>query len=76
MMALRKLQHYFQSYNIIVPSSQPLRDIIRNRVATSRIWKCVAKLNDFVIDFVHRSSIHSQALTYFIAIWIVFCDGS
>jgi hypothetical protein len=34
LMASRKLRHYFQSYHIIVPSSQPLKDIIRNREAT------------------------------------------
>jgi hypothetical protein len=35
LMDSRKLQHYFQSHNIIVPSSQPLKDIIRNREASS-----------------------------------------
>jgi hypothetical protein len=30
LMASRKLRHYFQAYNIIVPSSQPLKDIMRN----------------------------------------------
>jgi hypothetical protein len=34
LMASRKLQHYFQTYHIIVPSSQPLKDIMRNREAT------------------------------------------
>jgi hypothetical protein len=34
LMASRKLRHYFQSYHIIIPSSQPLKDIIRNREAT------------------------------------------
>jgi hypothetical protein len=34
LMASRKLQHYFQAYHIIVPSSQPLKDIMRNREAT------------------------------------------
>jgi hypothetical protein len=34
LIASRKLRHYFQSYHIIVPSSQPLKDIIRNREAT------------------------------------------
>jgi hypothetical protein len=37
LMASRKLQHYFQAYHIIVPSSQPLKDIMRNREATRRI---------------------------------------
>jgi hypothetical protein len=92
LMASRKLQHYFQSYHIIVPSSQPLKDIIRNREATGRVGKWAAELNEFTIDFVHRSSIQSQALEDFIVnwtlgaheeghviddeAWIVFCDGS
>jgi hypothetical protein len=92
LMASRKLRHYFQAYHIIVPSSQPLKDIMRNREATGRIGKWAAELNEFSIDYVHRSSIQSQALADFIAdwtpgaqeeetnkdaeAWIVFCDGS
>jgi ribonuclease HI len=91
-MASRKLRHYFQAYHIIVPSSQPLKDIMRNREATWRIGKWAAKLNEFTIDNVHRSSIQSQALADFIAYWTPgaqgeegikdaeaktkFCDGS
>jgi ribonuclease HI len=92
LMASRKLRHYFQAYHIIVPSSQPLKDIMRNIEATGRIGKWVAELNEFGIDYVHRSSIQSQALADFIAdltlvaqeeetnkdveAWTVFCDGS
>jgi ribonuclease HI len=92
LMASRKLRHYFQSYHIIVPSSQPLKDIIRNREATRKVGKWVVELNEFTIGFVHRSSIQSQALADFIAdwtpgahekgciidteAWTVFCDGS
>jgi hypothetical protein len=67
LMASRKLQHYFQAYNIIVPSSQPLKDIMRNREVTGRIGKWAAELNEFCIEYVHRSSIQSQALADFIA---------
>jgi hypothetical protein len=88
LMASRKLQHYFQAYHIIVPSSQPLKDIMRNREATGRIGKWAAKLNEFSIDYVHRSSVQSQALdadwmlgakrevTKDAKAWTVFCDGS
>jgi ribonuclease HI len=69
LMASRKLQHYFQAYHIIVPSSQPLKDIMRNREATGRIGKWSAEINEFTIDYVHRSSIQSQALADFIADW-------
>jgi hypothetical protein len=68
-MASRKLRHYFQAYHIIVPSSQPLKDIMRNREATGRVGKWAAELNEFSIDYVHRSSIQSQALADFIADW-------
>jgi hypothetical protein len=58
--ASRKLRHYFQTYHIIVPSSQPLKDIIRNREATRRVGKWAAEMNEFTIDYVHRSSIQSH----------------
>jgi ribonuclease HI len=92
LMACRKLRHYFQAYHIIVPSSQHPKDIMRNREATGRIGKWAAELNEFSIDYVHRSSIQSQALADFIAdwtpeaqgeeatkdaeAWTTFCDGS
>jgi hypothetical protein len=92
LMASRKLRHYFQTYHIIVPSSQPLKDIMRNREATGRIGKWVAELNEFTIDYIHRFSIQSHALADFIAdwtpgaqeeeatkdveAWTVFCDCS
>jgi hypothetical protein len=92
LMASRKLRHYFQAYYIIVPSSQPLKDIMRNREATRRIGKWAAELNEFTIDYVHKFSIQSQALADFIIDWMpgaqgeeaikdaeawtVFCDGS
>jgi hypothetical protein len=47
LMASRKLQHYFQAYHIIVPLSQPLKDIMRNREATGRMGKWAAELNEF-----------------------------
>jgi ribonuclease HI len=88
LMASRKLQHYFQDYHIIVPSSQPLKDIMRNREATGRVGKWAVELNEFIIDYVHRSSIQSQALAEWTPgaheegtnkdteAWTVFCDGS
>jgi hypothetical protein len=91
-MALRKLQHYFQAYHIIIPSSQHMKDIMRNKEATGRIGKWATELNEFSIDYVHRSSIQYQVLVDFIAdwtpgvqgeevtkdveAWTIFCDGS
>jgi hypothetical protein len=92
LMALRKLQHYFQAYHIIIPSSQHMKDIMRNKEATGRIGKWATELNEFSIDYVHRSSIQYQVLVDFIAdwtpgvqgeevtkdveAWTIFCDGS
>jgi hypothetical protein len=70
LIASRKLRYYFQAYRIIVPSSQPLKDIMRNKEATGRIGKWAAELNEFTIDYVYRSSIQSQALADFIADWM------
>jgi hypothetical protein len=67
LMASMKLRHYSQAYHIIVPSSQPLKDIMRNREATGRIGKWAMELNEFTIDYVHRSSIQSHVLVDFIA---------
>jgi hypothetical protein len=50
-----------------MPSSQLLKDIIRNREASGRIGKWATELNEFVIDFVHRLSIQFQTLADFIA---------
>jgi hypothetical protein len=35
----RKLKHYFYAHEIIVPTSQPLGDILRNKEASGRIGK-------------------------------------
>jgi hypothetical protein len=59
LMASKKLWHYFQAYHIIVPSSQPLKDIMRNREAIGMVEKWDAELNEFTIDYIHRSSIQS-----------------
>jgi hypothetical protein len=64
---------------------------MKNREATGRVQKWDAELNEFTIDYVHRSSIQSQASANFIAdwtpgaqdeektnnleAWAVFCDG-
>jgi hypothetical protein len=68
-MASRKFWYYFEHHNIIIPLSQPLKDIIKNREASGQIGKWALELNEFVIGFVNRSFIQSQALANFIADW-------
>ena len=66
-MALRKLKHYFQAHHIKVLSAQPLEALFCNSEAIDRIRKWATELNEFVVDFKHRSAIKSQALIDFIA---------
>ena len=58
----RKLKHYFQAHEIIVPSSQPLGDILSNKEATRRIGKWAIELSQFEFNYVSRTTIKSQAL--------------
>jgi hypothetical protein len=50
LMASRKLRHYFQAYNIIVPSSQPLKDIMRNRKLLEGLENGLQSSMNFVLN--------------------------
>ena len=63
----RKLKHYFQAYEIAVPSSQPLGDILSNKEAYGRIGKWATELSQFELNYVSRAAIKSQALADFMA---------
>ena len=65
----RKLKHYFQAHEIIVPSSQPLRDVFNNKEASVRVGKWATKLSQFEISYVPRTTVKSQALADFVANW-------
>ena len=41
----RKLKHYFQAHEIIVPSSQPLGDVFNNKEASGRVGKWAIELS-------------------------------
>jgi hypothetical protein len=68
-MAKRKLQHYFQSNNISVPTTFPLRDMFENKESTGRMGKWATELAEHVINFVSRSAIKSQVLADFVVDW-------
>jgi hypothetical protein len=59
----RKLRHNFQAHEIVVQSSFPLGEIIRNRDANGRIVKWSVELGEFEIEFCPRQAIKSQILT-------------
>jgi hypothetical protein len=65
----RKLCHYFQAHKIVVPSSFPLGEIIRNCDANGRIIKWSVNLGEFVIEFCPRQVIKSQILADFVSEW-------
>jgi hypothetical protein len=57
MITSRKLQHHFQAHKIMVPSSFPLGEIIRNRDANGRIVKWSVELREFEIEFCPSQAI-------------------
>jgi hypothetical protein len=65
----RKLRHYFQAHKIVVPSSFPLGEIIRNCDANDHIVKWSVKLGEFEIEFCPRQAIKSQILADFVSEW-------
>jgi hypothetical protein len=65
----RMLRHYFQAHKIVVPSSFPLGEIIRNHDANGRIVKWSVELGEFEIEFCPRQAIKSQILADFVSEW-------
>jgi hypothetical protein len=65
----RKLRHYFQAHKIMIPSSFPLGEIIRNRDANGRIVKWSIELGEFDIEFCPRQAIKSRILADFLSEW-------
>jgi ribonuclease HI len=75
-MASRKLRHYFTSHKITVPTSLPLRDMFENKEAIGRIAKWATEIAPFMIVFVARTSLKSQALADFVAEWTPLTEAS
>lgn len=73
-MASRKLRHYFLAHDIMVLTSYPLGNMLRNKEATGWIGKWAVELASFAICFVARSAIKSQVLADFIAEWTRPCS--
>jgi hypothetical protein len=65
----RKLRHYFQAHKIVVLSSFPLGELIRNRDANGRIVKWSVELGEFEIEFCPSQAIKSQILADFVSEW-------
>ena len=69
-MATRRLLHYFTDHEVMVVTSYPLGDIIRNRDAMGWISKWALELMGHDMRYVPRTAIKSQALANFVTEWI------
>ena len=69
LMATRKLLHYFTDHEVVVVTSYPLGDIIRNRDAMGRISKWALELKGHDMRYVPRTAIKSQTLVDFVVEW-------
>jgi hypothetical protein len=68
-LARRKLRHYFEAHPVMVVSSFPLGEIIRNPDAAGRIAKWSVELMGETLAYALRKAIKSQILADFIAEW-------
>jgi hypothetical protein len=66
----RKLKHYFDGHRVLVTTSFPLGDILRNKDTNGKIIKWAMELCPFSLDFHSPTTVKSQALVDFIAEWI------
>jgi hypothetical protein len=68
-LARRKLWHYFEAHPVMVVSSFPLGEIIRNSNAAGRIAKWYVELMGETIAYAPHKAIKSQILANFVAEW-------
>ena len=69
-MVTRKLLHYFTDHKVMVVTSYPLGDIVRNHDTTGWISMWALELMGHDIRYIPRTTIKSQALTDFVAEWM------
>ena len=70
LMATQKLLHYFTDHEVMVITSYPLGDIVRNHDTVGQISKWTLKLMGHDIRYITCTTIKSQALTDFITEWM------
>jgi hypothetical protein len=68
-LAWRKLRHYFEAHLVMVVSSFPLGEIIRNPDAVGRIAKWSVKLMGETLAYAPCKVIKSQILADFVTEW-------
>ena len=65
--ALRKLQPYFQANPILVMTDQPIKKSMNKPEAVGRMVQWAIELSQFDINYHPRTAIKAQALVDFIA---------
>ena len=87
-MASRKLKSYFQSHQVTIRTSKPLKKILEGKNKSSRVTDWANTLANFGIEYEPRTAINAQALADFIAEstiphhpeanqeWKLYVDGS
>ena len=68
-MVTRKPLHYITDHEVVIDTSYPLGDIIRNRDAAGRISKWALELMGHDIRYIPRTAIKSQVLADFVTKW-------
>ena len=68
-LAARKLRHYFEAHPITVRSSYPLRCVLSNAHAPSRVAEWSVELSHYDINFDNNKTIKGKALAEFLAEW-------
>jgi hypothetical protein len=66
-MRTRKLKHYFLAHSVWVVSDQTLAGVLQSKEATRHIAQWAVEINQYVVEFVPRRTIKSQALMNFVA---------
>jgi hypothetical protein len=68
-LARHKLRHYFEAHPVMVVSSFPLGEIIRNPDAAGRVAKWSVELMGEMLTYSPHKAIKSQILADFVAEW-------
>uniref|UniRef100_A0A151UDK4 Retrovirus-related Pol polyprotein from transposon opus n=1 Tax=Cajanus cajan TaxID=3821 RepID=A0A151UDK4_CAJCA len=62
----RKLRHYFQSYEVIVRTDHPIRQVLQKPDLAGRMMKWSIELSEYSIKYEPRGAIKAQALADFV----------
>nr|KYP49416.1 Retrovirus-related Pol polyprotein from transposon 297 family [Cajanus cajan] len=62
----QKLRHYFQSYEVVVRTDHPIRQVLQKPDLAGRMMKWSVELSEYSIKYEPRGAIKAQALADFV----------